>query len=153
MNNVFAYGPDVMVFFAAINFPGSWADGNLMKHFMHHMKSKIGNFKICTNQGFPQNGEAYGMLVGQITKMAPRRLHCDMRNYLLRISNLHTSLWKASEWGMRELQGTFPCCKKRLPSDPALHHLVIKAIVLMHNFSTDYVGYSQIQTVFLPEYV
>jgi hypothetical protein len=29
LNNVFAYGPDGKVFFAAINFPGSWADGSL----------------------------------------------------------------------------------------------------------------------------
>ncbi len=29
VNNVFAYGPDGKVFFAAINFPGSWADGVL----------------------------------------------------------------------------------------------------------------------------
>jgi hypothetical protein len=29
VNNVFAYGPDGKVFFAAINFPGSWADGSL----------------------------------------------------------------------------------------------------------------------------
>jgi hypothetical protein len=53
---------------------------------------------------------------------------------------------------MRGLQGTFPCCKKRLPSDPKLCRRVIEAIVLMHNFRTNYVGYSQIQTVFLPEY-
>jgi hypothetical protein len=53
---------------------------------------------------------------------------------------------------MRGLQGTFPHCKKRLPSDPKLHRRVLKAIVLVHNFRTDYVGYSQIQTVFLPEY-
>jgi hypothetical protein len=26
VNNVFAYGPDGKVFFAAVNFPGSWAD-------------------------------------------------------------------------------------------------------------------------------
>jgi hypothetical protein len=54
---------------------------------------------------------------------------------------------------MRGLQGTFPRCKKRLPSDPKLCHWVIKAIVLVHNFRTNYVGYRQIQTVFLPEYV
>ena len=54
---------------------------------------------------------------------------------------------------MRGLQGTFPCCKKRLPSDPALCRLVIEAIVLVHNFRTDHVGYSQIQTVFDAEYV
>ncbi len=29
VNNVFAYGLDGKVFFAAINFPGSWADGSL----------------------------------------------------------------------------------------------------------------------------
>ncbi len=46
VNNVFAYGPDGKVFFAAINFPGSWADGSLMARFMCHMKSTIGNYKI-----------------------------------------------------------------------------------------------------------
>jgi hypothetical protein len=54
---------------------------------------------------------------------------------------------------MRGLQGTFPHCKKRLPSDPKLCHWVIEAVVLVHNFRTNYVGYSQIQSVFLPEYV
>jgi hypothetical protein len=54
---------------------------------------------------------------------------------------------------MCRLQGTFPCCKKPLPSDPALCRLVIEAFVLVHNFRTYYVGYSQIQTVFLPVYV
>jgi hypothetical protein len=119
---------------------------------MRHMKSKIGNFKICIDQGFPQSGEMYGTLVGPITKRAAQYLHHDVCNYLLCISNLHTSLQQVSEWGMRRLE-TFPCCKKRLPSDPVLCHLVIKAIVLVHNFRTNYIGYSQTQTVFLLEYV
>ena len=54
---------------------------------------------------------------------------------------------------MRGLQGTFPRCKSRLPSDSALRRLVIEAIILVHNFRTDYVGYSQIKTVFDREYV
>ncbi len=29
VNNVSVYGPDGKVFIAAINFPGSWADGSL----------------------------------------------------------------------------------------------------------------------------
>jgi hypothetical protein len=70
VKNVFAYGPDGKVFFAAINFPRSWADGSLTAHFMHHMKSKIRNYKICINQGFPQGNEVHGMLVGPITKRA-----------------------------------------------------------------------------------
>ena len=40
---------------------------------------------------------------------------------------------------------------KHLPSDPAL--CVIDAIMLVHNYWTDFIGYSQIQTVFDPEYV
>ncbi len=53
---------------------------------------------------------------------------------------------------MRGMQGTFPRCKKRLPSDDKMRRLVIDAIVLVHNFWTNYVGYSQIKTVFDPEY-
>lgn len=153
VNNVFAYGPDGKVFFAAINFPGSWADGSLTARFLNQMKRRMLTYKICVDQGFPRSGDAYGTFVGPITKRAARRLHRDVRDYLLLISNVHTSLRQASEWGMRGLQGTFPRCKKRLPSDPALRRLVIESIVLVHNFRTNYVGYSQIQTVFGPEYV
>jgi len=152
VNNVFAYGPDGKVFFAAINFPGSWADGTLTARFFHQMNSKMGDYKICVDQGFPRNGDALGKFVGPITKRAARRLHPIMRNYLLRISNVHTSLRQASEWGMRGLQGTFPRCKKRLPSNSASRRLVIEAIVLLHNFRTEFVGYNQIKTVFDPEY-
>lgn len=153
VNNVFAYGPDGKVFFAAINFPGSWADGSLTARFLHQMKRRMLDYKICVDQGFPRSGDAYGTFVGPITKRAARRLHRDVRDYLLLISNVHTSLRQASEWGMRGLQGTFPRCKKRMPSDSALRRLVIEAIVLVHNYRTELIGYSQIQTVFDPEYV
>ena len=103
VNNIFTYGPYGKVFFCAINFPGSWADGSLTAQFSHEMKSKIGSYKICVDQGFPRSGDAYGMLVGPVTKRAARRLHRDIRDYYLRISNVHTSLRQASEWGMRGL--------------------------------------------------
>jgi hypothetical protein len=153
VNNVFAYGPSGKVFFAAINFPWSWTDSSLTACFLGHLKAKIGDYKICVDQGFPQSEDAYGTLVGPVTKRAARHLHHGIRDYLLRISNVHTLLWQASEWGMRGLQGTFPRCKKRLPSDSAKQCLVLEAIVLMHNFQTEYVGYSQIKSVFDPKYV
>jgi hypothetical protein len=53
---------------------------------------------------------------------------------------------------MRGLQGTFPRCKKCLPSNDNIRCLVLDAIVLVHNFWTDYVGYNQIKMVFDPEY-
>ena len=153
VNNVFAYGPDGKVFFAAVNFPGSWADGALSLRFLHAIKKKIGEYKICVDQGFPRSGDAYGTLVGPVTKRAARRLHRDVRDYLLRISNVHTSLRQASEWGMRGLQATFPRWKKRLPSDHFQRRQVIEAIVLIHNYRTELVGFNQINTVFDPEYV
>jgi hypothetical protein len=83
----------------------------------------------------------------------PPNLHCDVRDSLFQISNVHTSLWQASEWGMRGLQGTFPRCKKHLPSDSVQRCLVLEVIVLVHNFQTEYVEYSQIKCVFDPKYV
>jgi hypothetical protein len=134
VDNMFAYGPDGKVFFAAINFPGSWADRTLTLRFSHQMKRRMALYKICVDQGFPRSGDAYGTFVGPITKRAARRFHRDVHNYLLLILNVHTTLRQASEWGMRGLQGTFPCGKKHLPSDPALCCLVIETIVLIHNF-------------------
>jgi len=54
---------------------------------------------------------------------------------------------------MRGLQGTFPCWKKRLPRDHFQRRLVIEAIVLIHNYHTELVGFNQINTVFDSEYV
>ncbi len=93
------------------------------------------------------------MLVGPVTKRAARRLHRDVREYLLQISNVHTSLHQASKWGMHGLQGTFPRWKKRLPSDHFQQRLVIEAIILIHNYCTELVGFNQINTVFDSEYV
>jgi hypothetical protein len=72
------------------------------------MKRRIGDYKICVGQGFPQSGDAYGMFVGLVMKRAVRRLHRDIRDYLLCISNVHTLLRQASKWGMHGLQGSFP---------------------------------------------
>ena len=54
---------------------------------------------------------------------------------------------------MRGLQGTFPRCKKRLPSDSEQQRLVLESIVLVHKFCMEYIGYSQVKSVFDPEYV
>ena len=54
---------------------------------------------------------------------------------------------------MQGLQATFPRWKKRLPSDYFQWRLVIEAIVLIHKFCTELVGFNQIKTVFDPEYV
>ena len=75
-----------------------------------------------------------------------------MRDQILKLSNVYTSLRQASEWGMRGLQGSFPQCKKRLPTNQLQRRKILEAIIFVHNFRTEVVGYSQIQTVFDPEY-
>jgi hypothetical protein len=101
VNNVFAYGPNVKVVFAAVNFSGSWADGSLTARFLHQMKRRIRRFKVCVDQGFPRGGDASGRFVGRVLKRQAWCLHRNIHNYLLRISNVHTSLRQVSEWGMR----------------------------------------------------
>jgi hypothetical protein len=112
VNNVFAYSPDGKVFLCTLNFPGSWTDGKLPSHFIEFIERKIGRYKICVDQGFPCQGKAYGILVGPISKRTARRLHRDVLDYLLKISNIHTSLRQAGKWGMCGLQGTFPQLKR-----------------------------------------
>jgi hypothetical protein len=140
VNNVFAYGPDGKVFFCAINFPGSWADGSLTARFLQHIKKRIGDYKICVDQGFPRSGEASGILVGPIPERSARRLYPAMRDQLLKRSNVYTSLRQASEWGMRGLQGSFPRCRKRLPTENYQRRKILEAIVFIHNFWTEIVG-------------
>ena len=52
VNNVFAYGPDGKVFFCAINYPGSWADGSLTARFLHHIKKELVITKFALIRAF-----------------------------------------------------------------------------------------------------
>jgi len=134
VNIVLVFDPDGKVFVFAINYPGSWSDGTLTNRFFSHIKERNGDYKICVNQRFPQSGDATGILVGPIPERSACRLHPLVRNYLIRLSNVYTSLRQASESGMRRLQGTFPRCKKHLPSDKDKHRRVLECITLVQFF-------------------
>ena len=67
VNNLIAYGPDGKVFLAAINFPGSWHDGSITANILPYIRERIGNYKMCVDQGFPRSGDASFILVGPIT--------------------------------------------------------------------------------------
>jgi hypothetical protein len=152
VNNVLAYAPDGKIIFCAINFPGSWHDGSITANILPYIRNMIGTYKMCVDQGFPRSGDAAEVLVGPISRTKAYKLAPNLRPYLLRLSNVYTSLRQASEWGMRSLQGSFPRCKKRLPGNPMKRNSVIQSIVLVHNFRTEIVGLNQIKAVFDPEY-
>ena len=90
--------------------------------------------------------------MGPVDQGTAWRLHPRMQEYVLRVSNVHPSLHQASKWGMHGLQGSFPCCKKRLPTKSRKRRIVLESIVLIHNYRTELVGSNQIKTVFDPEY-
>ncbi len=120
--------------------------------FLDSIRWRIGHYKICVDQGFPRSGDAWNILAGPMNERSARRLHPTIREYMLRVSNVYTSLRQSSEWGMRALQGSFPRCKKRLPSNDKQRRRVVQSIILTHNYRTEIVGCNQIKTVFDPEY-
>jgi hypothetical protein len=65
VNNMFVYGPDDKVFFAAVNFPGSWEDGSLMAHFLHSMKGEPGSIKSVLIRDSPGVETCTGILLGR----------------------------------------------------------------------------------------
>jgi hypothetical protein len=67
VNNIFAYGLDAKVFLCAINFPSSWNDGSIRANILPYICWKIGNYKICVDQGFPRSEYAALILVGLIS--------------------------------------------------------------------------------------
>jgi hypothetical protein len=83
VNNVLVFGPDGKVFFCAINYPGSWADETLAAHFFSHITKRIGDYKICVDQGFPRAGVATGILVGSIPDRSAHQLHHSVRDHLI----------------------------------------------------------------------
>ena len=114
---MFTYGPNREVFIAAINFPGSWADGSLCARFLYSIRRRIGHYKICVDQGFPHSGDAWNIMVGPMNECSARQLHPTIYDYMLHVSSVYTSLRQSSEWGVRALQGSFPRCKKQLLSN------------------------------------
>ena len=67
VNNIFAYGPDGKVFFYALNFPGSWADGLVIARFMPYILQHIGEYKIVIDQDFLRSDAAQNVLIGPIS--------------------------------------------------------------------------------------
>ena len=96
MNNVFMYGLDCKVFFCAVNFLESLSDDTVIAQFMPFIKEWIGDYKIVVDQGFPRRASAHGIYVGPVSKHTAHWLEGHAHDYLLKISNMCTSLRQAS---------------------------------------------------------
>ena len=78
INNVFEYGPDGKVFISALYFPGSCADGSLTGRFLPHCLKRVGAYKNCADQGFPQSGASWNVLVGPVNDHTARCLRLQI---------------------------------------------------------------------------
>ncbi len=83
VNNVLVFGPDGKVVFCPNNYPGSWANGTLTACFFSHITKRIGDYKICMDQGFPRACDATGILVGPIPERSTRQLHQSVCDHLI----------------------------------------------------------------------
>ena len=58
---------------------------------------------------------------------------------------------QASEWGMRALQGSFPCLKDRfVVEERGMREISLELVFRLFNFRTREVGLNQIQSVYAP---
>ena len=86
VNNVLIYGPDGKVFQCGLNFPGSWHDANICSHFFSYIKRKIGDYRICVDQGFPRSGIAYDLFVGPMKKKKIEKLSPILKDTMLELT-------------------------------------------------------------------
>lgn len=75
-----------------------------------HIHKRIGHLKDCDEQGFPSNGSAWKVFLGLVNQCTTWCLPPQTREYLLQLSNVYTSLWQSSKWGMQGLECSFPHC-------------------------------------------
>lgn len=151
-NSVFAFAPTGKIIFAAINHPGSWHDATVCKDLIQWAINNLGDHVFCVDQAFPRSGQLYGKFVGPMSASKRRKLSPVLREALITLHNLYTSLRQAAEWGMRAMEGTFARLKSRLTSNYRKRHMILLSIALLTNLRVELVGLNQIATVFNPEY-
>lgn len=152
VNNVFCFAPTGKIIAACINYPGSCHDTQVAEKFIDIVVDTVGPYKICVDQGFPRSGRLFDKFVGPMSVKTRNNIAPVLRRLVMQRHNVYVSLRQSSEWGMRALQGSFTGLRSRLTSESDKIFETIYAIVLLHNFRTQYVGLNQITTVFSAEY-
>ena len=151
-NNVLAFSSHGKIFYAAINYPGSWHDSQVVQGLISIVLQAIGIYQLCVDKGFPRSGDLFDKFVGPLSKKTKKNLAPINRDAIIARHDIYVSLRQASEWYMRSLQGTLCRLKLRLTSNKKKRHNIILSIILLHNFRLEKVGLNQIATVFNPEY-
>ena len=131
VNNIFLFSPEGKILFACYNAPGSWHDSHVARPLVTVVLDKLGQYKICVDQGFKRSGNLLNKFVGPISKSRRRNLSPVLRQMLIRQHNIYVSLRQSSEWGMRALEGSFSRLKSRLTSKAKTRRNIIFSILLL----------------------
>jgi hypothetical protein len=91
-NNVFAFRPLGKIFFAAINYPGSWHDATVCQDLVNWAITFLRTYCLCVDQGFPRSGDLKGKFVGPLSRKSRLKLSPILANSLLRRHALYCTL-------------------------------------------------------------
>jgi hypothetical protein len=92
VNNFFTLGPEGKGFLCTVTFPSSWHSRSIEANMLPYIHNKIGNYKMCVDQGRPRSRNDSLNVVGLISERQARKLAQSLRLYLLWISNIDFSL-------------------------------------------------------------
>jgi hypothetical protein len=150
INNVYCFSPEGKIFFAAINYPGSWHDSIVSIELQQFILQT--DYAIAVDQGFPRSGRMYDRFLGPMSRRQRANIAPILQEHVEQQHALYISLRQAAEWGMRSLEGTFCRLKTRLTSDKKQRGRYLESITLLHNFRTVFMSINQIKAVFGLDY-
>ncbi len=146
--NVFVFTAFGTICLAGIGFPGCYHDSTLSDDIgIYSTLRKINERtqgKCVVDSAF--NLTQYGDCLIQSSKSLP--LGGDAHDICL--DRQATAFRQSSEWGMRQLQGSFPRLKDRLRyEETGERNHILLSLVYLHNLRTNRIGRNQIRTVFM----
>ena len=145
------FAPDGTIINAILIALGSWHNSNIAERVYNKLMFETPpEYQIVSNTAFPR---CTNCLDYQI--VAPKKKGDQLPesptafSWLKVFNNQLVSAWKAAEWGMRSLQGSFARLKLPMPANNhAFQAEVLELAVRVHQLRCQLVGRNQTQTVY-----
>jgi hypothetical protein len=151
VNNIFTFCPGGYIIACALNIPGCVHDSSLA--FMGRVYEKLQNQnEIAGGKGVVDSAFASDAFPFLIKSCKPRYLPTNSSLFIIERNKEAIQLRQSAEWGMRGIKSSFPRLLDKLQyEENGERLLLLRLIVHLFNFRTRYIGYNQIQSVFLPQ--
>jgi DDE superfamily endonuclease len=149
VSNLFLFSPDGKIRACYINAPGTFHNSTManmskIDDLIDDIYAKMGS-KIVVDSAFAADNRK--------SVYKSHQNNIDQHGRVRQHSSIHkqaTALRQLAEWGMRDLQGSFPPLKDRLLyEERGEQWIILEMIVLLYNFPASTVGMNQIQSNFM----